>query len=239
MNLRAFLQVAAALAAGVAIGAQFPSRGEAPSESNVAAATARASELASAPVVDSAPVRAETAAPEAAASPVAAPVVPPAAASEIPLPVLGGEPMLPRALWPLGRKLDTVDKVLENDWFNPERRALDGDSRRELQQILRDTTGALSQIEMEYQVTRGEHVRASLKKGNYEKRLEGDAGILQGRPLNAEEEVSDVGSTRYGDCYVRIHWGDNPDIDRKRIELLDFKTKAVEQIKAFVQQKGK
>lgn len=232
------LLAAAGLLVGIWVGRSLPVRAAAASEPTLALEAPEA-----APAIADAPRR-EPAVPAAMdAAPVAEqvvaklPVAIPASAAGSPL--ASGESLLSRVLWPFARRAGTVDLVLANDYLNPARKTLDAESRRELDRVLKDVLGAVSEVESEYRIMRADHVMAVVRAGGLEARLPGDDGIRQGRPRQPEEEVADVSTTRFGDGYVRVQWGDDPHVDQKRLELLDLKSRSIEQIKAFVDQNGK
>lgn len=146
---------------------------------------------------------------------------------------------LSRIKWSFSRKIPNHEKVLANDYFNPEKKRFTDESAYELDRILDDLIRQEKEMDTAYNTERKAHMKSRLEEGRYEVQPMGDTGLSQSRPTNPEEEVLGVSSTKYGNCLVRINWGDSPTIDQKRQEVLDFKTRSVATIREFVRENAK
>jgi hypothetical protein len=142
--------------------------------------------------------------------------------------------ILPKIQWNFARHAGTVELALAHPLINPNGVVLDAPKRQELRKRIHETNRELETVENEMKSYRHEMVVKRAQSGAFERLPVGADGRLK-QPTDPDREV-EVGIVGEGaDHFVfRIRWGDDPEYDTKRLEVLDAKQRAIDSLAAFV-----
>jgi hypothetical protein len=147
---------------------------------------------------------------------------------------------LPVLQWSFRKYAGTAVDLLDNPSFNPSRLSLEPSKLRLLEGMLDEIVRDESAFANEYNGSRHAHAAARLRSNRFELAPEtarDTPTILV--PKHAEQEVVAASSSVYGSGIVRIEWGDDPELDRERLKIIDFKIVSAERIKEFIVKNGK
>ncbi len=144
---------------------------------------------------------------------------------------------LGRFKWSFRRKAPTAERVLANDFFNPDHAILSDEARAGLDEKLTSIIRLESELEMGYLSTRQSYVLERLRDGQFEPHhaIDGKPSP-QDAPRDPEEEVVFAGDTARGDCIIRIHWGESASLDGEREKILAFKSESIKEVTNYIAQ---
>jgi len=149
-----------------------------------------------------------------------------------------GASRLAKSRWKLSKYVQNSQMVLANKYFNPTGKKLTDEDTYELDRILKRMIANDSALKQDYNESRKDFAWQRVDTGRAESQAEGEEGRLQSQPRNEEEEVYAYSNNFKGSFLVRIQWGDDATLDRKRNDLIDFKTESITSIADYVKEKG-
>jgi len=151
--------------------------------------------------------------------------------------LFSGGSLLPKLNWDFVGKAGTPEAVLELDYFNPRNLTPDSATRSELKAIIDRHMKTVRDREMQMHRSRFASLRDRYERGELEsQRIPNSSDPTPlGEPSHPEEEVGHFasGNEHYG---YRIQWGEDPEYDADRMEVLYAKQRAIEELRDFLRQ---